>query len=81
VYGEDTDDFRPERFMKGDELNPSIPPPTAAFGYGRRICSGIQMAEASIWLSAVSLLRVFEFQGKEGYTAKSYGPYTGGLIS
>jgi hypothetical protein len=67
--------------MKGDALNPEIPRPDAAFGFGRRICAGRDMAEASLWVTMISLLTVFEFKGKEGYKEEDYGPYTDGLVS
>jgi hypothetical protein len=80
VYGEDTEEFRPERFMTGNELNPDIPPTDAAFGYGRRICAGRDFAEASVWITIVSLLATFNFIGEEGCQKKDYpGPYTDGL--
>jgi cytochrome P450 len=81
VYGDDTDDFRPERFMKGNKLNPEFPQPGAAFGFGRRICAGRDMAEASIWITMTSLLAAFNFKGKEGYKENDYGLYTDGLVS
>jgi cytochrome P450 len=81
VYGEDADEFRPERFLKGEKINPEIPPPDAAFGFGRRICAGRDMAEASVWITIMSLLTVFEFKGKEGYTQADYGPYSDVLVS
>jgi cytochrome P450 len=81
VYGEDVENFRPERFMKGDELNQAIPPPDAAFGYGRRACPGRHLAEASMWIMIVSLLAVFDFKRKDGDEGKDYGSYTPGVIS
>jgi len=36
VYGPNVDDFDPERF-----LQPEVPDPTAAFGYGRRYAFAI----------------------------------------
>jgi cytochrome P450 len=81
VYGEDVEAFRPERFMKGEELNELVPIPNAAFGFGRRICAGRASAEASIWISIVSMLAVFDFKGKEGFTESDYGKYTAGVVS
>ncbi|KAG2051336.1 cytochrome P450 [Suillus hirtellus] len=49
--------FNPERFL-GKE--PETGPRTICFGFGRRICPGIYLAEASVWLSAVMSLAVFD---------------------
>ncbi|KAG1907516.1 cytochrome P450 [Suillus fuscotomentosus] len=49
--------FNPERFL-GKE--PETDPRTICFGFGRRICPGIHLAEASVWLSAVMSLAVFD---------------------
>ncbi|KIK52675.1 hypothetical protein GYMLUDRAFT_49821 [Collybiopsis luxurians FD-317 M1] len=62
VYGEDVDNFRPERFLNPDgTLNESIPDPSAAFGFGRRICAGKVMAQSALWLTVASLLACFNF--------------------
>lgn len=38
--------FNPERFLKDGQLDPSVPDPAAAFGFGRRV-----------WYVALSLAR------------------------
>jgi cytochrome P450 len=81
IYGEDTDDFRPERFMIEDKLDPLIPRPDAAFGFGRRICAGRDLAEASIWVTMMSLLATFELKEKPGHQAKDYGLFTDGIVA
>jgi hypothetical protein len=80
VYGDDVDEFRPERFMKGDDLDPSVPIPAEAFGFGRRICAGRASAEASLWITIASMLSVFKLEGPEGFTEKDYGNFITGLI-
>jgi len=46
-------EFIPERFIGA---NPETDPRHACFGFGRRICPGQQLAEASVWLTcALSL--------------------------
>ncbi|KAF8918429.1 cytochrome P450 [Mucidula mucida] len=60
VYGPRTDKFDPERFLKDGRLNPDIPHPNEAFGFGRRICAGQAMAEASIWITIASIVSVFD---------------------
>ncbi|EGO23329.1 hypothetical protein SERLADRAFT_472311 [Serpula lacrymans var. lacrymans S7.9] len=63
-------DFIPERFLSADnKLNDDTVP--YAFGFGRRVCVGKHVADASVWASIVSLLAVFKFtkakdnQGRE----------------
>jgi cytochrome P450 len=75
VYGEDLEAFRPERFMKGDQLDPSIPAPMVAFGFGRRICPGQDAAEATVWITIASLVSAFDMTGKKGWTRRDYGEY------
>ncbi|GJJ09727.1 hypothetical protein Clacol_003951 [Clathrus columnatus] len=55
------DEFRPERFLPDKNGNIARDPAAqGAFGFGRRICAGRNLAEASIWISAASLLAVFD---------------------
>ncbi|KAG2359073.1 cytochrome P450 [Suillus spraguei] len=63
-------DFKPERFFMADgKLNDdTIDFP---FGFGRRVCVGRHLADASLWISIASLLATFRFmkplddEGKE----------------
>ncbi|KAF8465421.1 cytochrome P450 [Gautieria morchelliformis] len=55
VYGPNTDDFIPERF-----LDPNVKYPNAAFGYGRRICPGRYPADNSLFIAVASILKVFD---------------------
>ncbi|EGN99071.1 hypothetical protein SERLA73DRAFT_181862 [Serpula lacrymans var. lacrymans S7.3] len=48
--------FKPERFL-GD--HPELDPRTVSFGYGRRICPGIQLADSSVFISCAMSLAVF----------------------
>ncbi|KAL5476745.1 hypothetical protein ACEPAI_2931 [Sanghuangporus weigelae] len=54
--------FRPERFL-GDNANVmtdrTTDPSVLAFGFGRRICPGMHLAEHSIFLIVASMLAVF----------------------
>ncbi|KAG1851300.1 cytochrome P450 [Suillus subalutaceus] len=52
--------FNPERFLAKDGKEPETEPRTICFGFGRRICPGIHLAEASIWISAAMSLAVFD---------------------
>ncbi|KAG1773897.1 cytochrome P450 [Suillus occidentalis] len=51
--------FNPERFLANDGKTPETEPRTICFGFGRRICPGIYLAEASVWLSVAMSLAVF----------------------
>ncbi|KAF8511387.1 cytochrome P450 [Gautieria morchelliformis] len=55
VYGPNTDDFNPERF-----LDPNVKYPNAAFGFGRRICPGRHLADNSMFITVASILKVFD---------------------
>jgi cytochrome P450 len=67
--------------MKGDQLNPAVPKPDVAFGYGRRVCPGQDFAETSVWITMASLLSVFDITPKDGLSKENYGLYGDGLIS
>lgn len=53
----DPESFKPERFL-GD--NPELNPRTFVYGFGRRRCPGIELAEASIYIAISMILAVFE---------------------
>ncbi|KAF5376005.1 hypothetical protein D9757_008813 [Collybiopsis confluens] len=62
TYGEDVDQFRPERFLNPDgTLNDAIPYPNAAFGFGRRVCAGKTFVQSALWVTVASLLSCFDF--------------------
>jgi cytochrome P450 len=52
--------FNPERFLAKGGKEPEMEPRTACFGFGRRICPGLHLADASIWISTVMTLAVFD---------------------
>ncbi|KAG2151901.1 cytochrome P450 [Suillus cothurnatus] len=52
-------EFNPDRFLANDGKKPETEPRTICFGFGRRICPGLLLAEASIWISAAMSLAVF----------------------
>ncbi|KAF8511558.1 cytochrome P450 oxidoreductase [Hysterangium stoloniferum] len=49
--------FRPERYL-GD--NPELDPHIYAFGFGRRRCPGIELADASVYIAVAMTLAVFD---------------------
>ncbi|KAJ7483541.1 cytochrome P450, partial [Mycena latifolia] len=77
--------FKPERFLKDGKLNPSVrDPDTAAFGFGRRICPGKNMAMASLWITIASMLATLDIKKERDATGKEVEPsyaYFPGLIS
>jgi len=53
-------EFRPERFFTpSGDLNDDLVTPV--WGWGRRICVGRYLADASVWSAIVSMLTVFDF--------------------
>ncbi|KAG7446882.1 cytochrome P450 [Guyanagaster necrorhizus] len=53
--------FYPERFLPKPEGR-GEPHFTAAFGYGRRICPGRLVADATLWLASASILSMFNVE-------------------
>jgi cytochrome P450 len=74
VFGEDADEFRPERHL--DEHGELLPGPVetyqaghVSFGFGRRICVGKDLANESFFINAVRMLWATELarpQDKSG---------------
>ncbi|TFK73144.1 cytochrome P450 [Pluteus cervinus] len=86
IFGEDTHLFKPERFLTedGTMLNPSVPNPDVAFGFGRRACPGRFLAERLIIITAASLLHCFEISKVKAKDETEISPvveYTTGMIS
>ncbi|KAG1758394.1 cytochrome P450 [Suillus occidentalis] len=52
--------FNPERFLAKDGKEPETEPRTMCFGFGRRVCPGLHLADASIWISTAMSLAVFD---------------------
>ncbi|KAG2360788.1 cytochrome P450 [Suillus spraguei] len=52
--------FDPERFLAKDGKEPETEPRTICFGFGRRICPGLHLADASTWISTAMSLAVFD---------------------
>jgi cytochrome P450 len=67
VFGEDADEFRPERHL--NERGELIPGPVetnlaghVTFGFGRRICVGKELAADSLFITTASMLWAANFQ-------------------
>ncbi|KAJ7101265.1 cytochrome P450 [Mycena belliarum] len=52
--------FKPERWLLDGKLNPAVPNPDSAFGFGRRLCPGRHTATASLWIAVASILAAFD---------------------
>ncbi|KAJ7258216.1 cytochrome P450 [Mycena rebaudengoi] len=82
TYGPDTDKFIPERWLKDGALDPTMNP-DPAFGFGRRICPGQNMAKGTLWITAVSILATFNISksvDENGVPIEISGEYTSGLV-
>ncbi|KAF8874751.1 cytochrome P450 [Infundibulicybe gibba] len=59
IYDQPTE-FKPERFLRDGEIDPSVPgPEVAVFGYGRRICPGRHLGDDSLFCTVSAVLSVF----------------------
>ncbi|KAI0334579.1 cytochrome P450 [Cubamyces sp. BRFM 1775] len=59
VYPE-PDQFLPERFLKDGGIDPNVrDPATFIFGFGRRICPGLDFVDKSLFVTCASILHVF----------------------
>ncbi|KDR66580.1 hypothetical protein GALMADRAFT_1146457 [Galerina marginata CBS 339.88] len=63
----DPSTFKPERFLKNGQLNPAIRDPALmAFGFGRRMCPGVQVAISALWLTVATTLATFDISNAVG---------------
>ncbi|KAG2077746.1 cytochrome P450 [Suillus decipiens] len=53
-------EFSPARFLSKEGKEPETDPRTICFGFGRRICPGLHLADASVWMSVAMSLAVFD---------------------
>lgn len=81
MYGSNTKIFDPSRFLDSTqtEIKKDAPLGLEAFGFGRRVCPGMEIAIESVWLVVVSVLAVFDISKAEG-EQEGFGEYTSGLI-
>ncbi|KAI0045442.1 cytochrome P450 [Auriscalpium vulgare] len=56
--------FKPERFIAAEGRPVEQDPRSCCFGFGRRICPGVNLADATIWASVAMSLAVFDIQRK-----------------
>jgi len=67
-------EFKPERYLDAKEDSK-----TTSFGYGRRICPGMNLADLSLWISVAMTLHVFDI--KPIASEPPQFKYTNGTIS
>lgn len=53
------DTFDPSRFMPSSTKTPELDPTALVFGFGRRICPGIHIAQVSLFTYVACILSVF----------------------
>ncbi|KAI0650117.1 cytochrome P450 [Trametes meyenii] len=75
--------FNPERFMAGPGKTPETDPRTVAFGFGRRICPGLQLADISVFLGVAMSLAVFKIEKavENGKVIEPSTEWTSGTVS
>jgi cytochrome P450 len=78
--------FNPERYLRPDgQLDPSVRNPrTACFGFGRRICPGRFIADASLFITVSTLLatiNVVRAKDAEGNEIVPEVDVTSGILS
>jgi cytochrome P450 len=57
------DDYIPERYLKGGEIDPTVRDPSAAvFGYGRRNCPGRFFSNDAFFAAIAHVLAVFDIK-------------------
>ena len=58
VYPE-PEKFNPDRFLQGEGRTPQPDPRGPAFGFGRRVCPGNDLAENTMWAMIANMFYVF----------------------
>jgi cytochrome P450 len=78
------DDFDPDRFIPISEGGPGEPYPQGQFGFGRRVCVGRHLAEASVWIVVACLLATMNIDkavDEDGHEITPETELTNGLTS
>ncbi|KAK0434403.1 cytochrome P450 [Desarmillaria tabescens] len=75
--------FNPDRFIRTDNKESELDPYKIAFGFGRRICPGKVLADASIFISCAMVLAVFDISkySENGIVFEPDTDHTAGTIS
>ncbi|EMD37321.1 hypothetical protein CERSUDRAFT_153900 [Gelatoporia subvermispora B] len=75
--------FNPDRFMTTDGRHPEMDPRQFAFGFGRRICPGLQFADTNMFAQCAMTLAVFDIDKatNDGRVVEPKVAYTTGAVS
>ena len=60
------DIFKPERFLNADGSLRDDPNLVSAFGFGKRICPGRHLVDATLFIVVASLFSTFNIERGEG---------------
>lgn len=74
------DSFKPERFINPDGSLRDDPAVASLFGFGKRICPGRHLADATIFIVVASLLSVFDIKKGDDSEGPDVYPFTGGGV-
>ncbi|KAJ6561144.1 cytochrome P450 [Mycena vulgaris] len=79
----DPETFRPERFIETASHAKEKDPKDMLFGYGRRACPGVHLADMSMWLLFASILSFFDIglAVEDGSPVLPSGRFSDGSIS
>jgi len=70
LWGNDAEEFRPERWLQNGIFQPQSPFKFTAFQAGPRICLGKDFAYMQMKIVAAMLVRFFKFESVEGMTVR-----------
>ncbi|KAJ7432778.1 cytochrome P450 [Mycena galericulata] len=75
--------FGPERFIETASHRKEKAPRDVGFGYGRRVCPGVHLADTTLWLLFASLLTFFDISAplNDGRPVLPSGKFLDGSIS
>ncbi|TVY41115.1 Cytochrome P450 monooxygenase [Lachnellula subtilissima] len=57
----DSTAFKPDRYIAKEKGGLGEPYPIGHFGFGRRVCPGIHLGSASVWMGIATMLATLEF--------------------
>lgn len=80
----DPENFNPDRYAPIEEGGLGEPLPTGQFGFGRRVCVGKHLAEASVWIvvaAMLSTMRISRAKDEQGNEIIPKVELTNGLTS
>ncbi|KAH8102293.1 cytochrome P450 [Cristinia sonorae] len=75
--------FQPDRFLSKEGHLPERDPRELCFGYGRRLCPGVHLADVSVWTSCAMSLAVFDISPvvENGKVVEVKNEYLSGTVS